>query len=263
MPGRENYPQDSRGPQDAPRVTNIRDIMAAAFRSTPQDRIGSQDPADEARLLTTVYTELGLFNPAFAEQVPEILKPRIADLRAAHPGTELQPLVAVRLVPDFGLRALLANFNKRQTEETFVWPGLWPRYESDLPMLNRRSLDGNNDPADLAVVGMPLAADNTYGEAGLTLTDRTLEQQRRAIGRGMLANVVDWTVLAALGRERGERPIDSRTFTRFPQMQEYPVDGVDGVGAARSLGSQAALGGSGGGRYGSVGVRRLVGRDKS
>ena len=263
MAGIENYPQDSRGPQDAPCITDIRDIMAPAFRNAPQDRIDSQDPANEARLLTTVYTELGFFDPALAEQAPEILKPQIADLRAAHPGTELQPLVAVRLVSAFGLRALLANFDKRQAEDTYAWPGLWPRYENNLAMLNRRSLGGNNDPADLAVVGMPLAADKTYGEAGLTLTDRTLEQQRRAIGTGMLASVVDWTVLAALRRERGESPIDSETFTRFPQMQEYAVGGVDCVGDAYSDLSRALLCGSSGGRYGDVGVRRLVGRDES
>ena len=89
---------------------------------------------------------------------------------------------------------------------------------------------------------------------------QTTDEQRQAIGRGMVGNVVDWFVLASIARERGEKPLDLKTITRFPQMDEIQVGGFDFVGCAYSRGSRAKLRGSDGKRYSGVGVRRLVGQ---
>ncbi len=244
-------------------ANSIRNVMPLPFRKTTRSvvvNVGS--PADEAALLIKVYTNLGLFGPAYAEGASENLQKDITKLRASHSETPLQPLIAVRLSPEFGLSALVKNFNKRQEKFTDIWSSLWYRYQNDLSVLNRRSIGGRNDPADLAVVGMPLEADNSYGEAGLTLMNKTTRQQRRAIGRGLIANVVDWFALAEIARELGERPIDEKTFTRFAQMETVNVWDSGYVGRASSYNSHAW-------RYGlrakeaarNTGVRRLLGQD--
>ena len=261
-----------------PRLPHVGENELMRF-TTPAYRSGEgssaitygTDPADEARLLTKVYTKLGVFDreSEVYEAMPEILERRIVDLRESHPGVDLQPLVAARFKQELGLRAVIENFDNGRSVKTYPLGGIWLQYEKDLEMLNRRSIKGVNDPADLEIVGMPLAADNKYGEAGLTLTNMEIEKQRRAIGRGMVANIMDWFALADISRECGKPPhdkvtLDELTFTRFPQMEIIKsADGIDYVGAAYSLGSLAGLFGLRGGRYDYGGVRRLVGRAKS
>lgn len=242
----------------------MREFARPVFLEGSGSSNAMRGPADsrEHELLTKVYTDLGFIEPKHREAAEGRLKARIAAFREQHRG-DIQPLVAVPLVSGMGLRAVVGNFDKGQSTTTFVVGELWDQY--DLHNLNRRSVGGRNNPRPWSVVGMPLAADNAYGEPGLTLTEKTTREQRKALGASMVANAVDWLALASIRREMNQPLPDNwtadrvGTVTRFPQMDELPVGRGRLVGCARSLGSKARLIRSNGARRDHVGVRRLVG----
>ncbi len=228
-----------------------------------------REDSTQHRLLAKVYTELGFFSPERIEEVEATLHSDLAAFREQHAG-EIQPLIAVPLAPQIGLRAIVSNFDQRQRKHTRIYGRLWDQYTLDV--INRRSVDGRNDPLPWSIIGMPLAAKNAFGEAGLTLTETIPERQRNEIGNGMVANAVDWIALAALNREQGYRLPDRETITCFPQMSVQRAGvfhtSISGfifdswtIGSATSnKRSRARLHGLGNATCGPfIGVRRLVG----
>ncbi len=260
----QNYPA-------VPIPSDLQDFSPAVFREpadAPLEPWGGVD-STEHELLAKVYTELGFFNPDKIEEVKTKLHGDLAAFREQHPG-EVQPLIAVPLAPDMGLRAVVSNFDQHQRRPTRVYARLWDQYTADV--INRRSIDGRNDPRPWSIIGMPLVAKNASSGAGLTVTDKRRREQRYEIGNGMVANAVDWIALAALNRERGYPLPDGGTITCFPQMSVQragvfytTIAGVRysswTIGSAYSgKRSRARLHGHGSETYGPfIGVRRLVG----
>ncbi len=90
-------------------MPNVRELFSP--RLQPSDAIPSPgsstpDPKDRANLITDVYTKLGIFNPAQAEQAPELLQAGLKEFYAIHPNTE--SYVSVNLTPSYGQTALIA-----------------------------------------------------------------------------------------------------------------------------------------------------------
>ena len=216
---------------------------------------------DTPELITAVYRKLGVFTPEAAEKAPELLKPAIANLRETHASLSLEPFVAIELTERFGLRALVAHFDKAYNghNKTFVWPGLWSQY--DLVSLNRRTIDGQSEPTSDSLRGHVLTiGQNQYNEPGLVDTNKNMDAQRDFAKNQTLLNVTDWLLLEAMRRENGQESFDTQTVTRFPQMEQKTVGGVSFVGFAGSGGRRAVLYGSSDWMDPNVGVRFSVGQ---
>ena len=184
--------------------------------------------SDRADLITKVYTSMGIFSPEFAEKAPELLR--------AQPGIlAVDSFVVVNLTPEYNLDSLMAGYNKGQKYPTTPWAPLWRQYT--LEDINRRTVPGQGgiEPTHGEVrVHEPTTPENSYGEEGLSGTDRNITEQRGLIGNRVVMNLADYVLLQKLRQEEeeGRPPLDVQTFTRFPQMDFKKIDGDFYVGVA-------------------------------
>lgn len=217
------------------------------------------DTGDRAQLITKVYADMGIFDPEQAEAAPELLRPELNALAKQHPDTE--SFVAINLTEEFGLRALMTAFDREQssvTPATWYRDNIWDQY--DLTNLNRRSVDGDNEPVPNTVRGQVLTVDNNYNETGLVATNKNLAEQREAVASDTLLNATDYILLQAMRRENGEPLMDRQTWTRFVQMDQKTFGDVSSVGGALVYDTRLYLKDSGGIMFdNSGGVRRSVG----
>ena len=213
------------------------------------DYVGNPSPKDQAELIALVYTNLGIFRPDMAEKAPELITPQIEALYQTHPDTALEPFVTFNLRSASEFRALLRNFDKGQPgkRQTTLYDKLWDKY--DLDELNSCRTDGQAEPTIGLIRGHVLSApENDYNELGLIGTNKTLAEQRQlAIGQTLL-NITEYTAIQAMRRETGQRldqqPLDTQTYTRFPQLKDRSLYGFSCVGFADWRYDQLYLDGS-------------------
>ena len=227
--------------------------------------VSNPDPKDQAELITEVYTDLGIFNSATAEQAPELLAPQIEALYLANPDTALKPFLQINLTPAFGLITLLHNFDKIQFDNPSTWISkkIWDQY--DLSALNSRRTYGHKEPTPGLVRGHVLSpAENDVSEPGLVHTNKTTTMQRQlAVGQTLL-NITDYIAIQAMSRETDKRLLGPQTVTSFPQLPENTLDGdVFCVGNACWNDGRLYLGGSDEHAFRFVGVRVSLGIDKA
>ncbi len=186
------------------------------------------------------YKDLGLEIPATLEEVRSKLTKQQHE--AISKGTG-QLVICPAITKDFTFFDLIDHFDKKQSENTWVYKDLWEQYD----------LEGT---ATINVIDLTVG--NKYKDPVTQHTDKTLQQQRKIKDEFM--SPVEAIVLAAIFR-LDNKQLAPNTWIRFPQLPDKTVGGdslvgvVDsGVGGFR-LGRSGGVAGPGGGVGLSVGQR--------
>ena len=264
-------------------MSNPLEVLSLKSRS-PETESTVVSYADTAHLIIEVYSKLGLFIPAQAEQAPELLTPAVAELTevTTTQKIDIEPFLAIDLNSNFALQALISAYdnhsdiNGNRPPTTYVDDQQWSAY--DLANINCRTLSNSNQPEPItpAIRGMLVAVDNEYDEPGLTHTYLPIHKQRQAIAKQQAEhhkhnsethlhplNITDYIVLNALRRELGSPLLDTQTYTRFPQLDKKLVGGDSYVGGAVSHDGRLWLSDSYGHACPVGGARLSVGLHKS
>ena len=188
------------------------------------------DPKDQANLITKVYTSLSIFDSATAERAPELLVPQIKALYEANPDADLEPFLQINLTPAFGLRTLLHYFDKKKPNNRRTWINYELLDKYHLIALNSRRTDDQSEPIPGLVRGHVLSpAENYNNEPGLAHTSKNTTHHRQlAIGQTLLS-ITDYITIQAMRRETDKQQLDTRTFTRFPQLPDKSFVGTPSV----------------------------------
>lgn len=148
------------------------------------------------------------------------------------------------ITPSKALYELIDLFDKKQSQETYIYKSLWDQYDF-----------GSSWRVDFVL-------------PDLKFTNQTYEKQRESLAKEKKSckglDSIDprtYIMLNAIRRENGEDLLDTSTWTRLIQLPKKSSDGDSWVPLVDSFGGQVYLGASDGGAYSLVGVRVSVGQD--
>ncbi len=215
-------------------MVNLEHLLAKEYRTS---ELILPDPQDQADLITTVYSELGILSPAAAEKAPEELKPEIEKLYEEHPAMPLEPFLAINLSQAAHLNILVNSFNdiylySRWDSRINKRSEMWDSY--DLENINRRLISRINGETPMGVRGHDLTIGNVYDEPGVFVDKQLFDAKsilEKRAGETLL-NVVDWICIEALRRHAGRKSLDrGMTVTIFPQMETRIMYGRESLGS--------------------------------
>ena len=229
--------------------------------------VGVKTP--EALEFVEVYSSLGLVE--YRDKTAEIFESELNDVKPIQERLDKEGLKSdVVIAPAVGklsVKELLmlyeaAPLGGYQSErEADIWPTVLESNTSD-------SFNGIQIREFQAKV-VPLGAENPFGEEGLYLTHKSLNEQSSAIFKPELKDKImgssednlyslslpSYIILNAARLQRGEKPMDAdQTMTRFPFLDGPEVDGTQTAPRAYTRGNKFYLSGSHGADH-SIGVR--------
>lgn len=223
------------------------------------------DVAERTDLAVAAFDSLGLVKidrSAVTEHVSEHMQRLHDSLRVSHSVESVEPFMSIELSEKFGLRVLVRAFDLQQTEETYIYGELWDQYsvaELNSRQIGKLGVAGSTEGLSSTARGMVLGGDQLYSEAGLHFTDKSLKEQKEAVGNRQVINPADCVMLNAQRREEGIPLLDSMTFTRFPQLEMKRAGGDSWVPGAYSYDGQLYLDRSDDRALSGGGVRLSVG----
>jgi len=227
------------------------------------------DVAERTALAVATLASLGLVSDMGA--ATEAIKQQMRKLQTStteSPASAVEPFIAIELTDKFGITSLAKAFDAKKqgqhTRGTYVEDELWDQYTPAELNSRRVGQKATTVAQGSEVLGEARAMvlgneENTYSEAGLHHTGQNLKNQIKAVKDLGLINPADYIILQAQRREAGETPLDTKTFTRFVQLEKKSAGGDSYVPNAYWRGVRLGLFGSLELARSSVGVRLSVG----